>query len=422
MIEGSVVTRWRKRMLRRPSPKGLFAAGLRPRGIAIFLVVFAALGAAAGMLVNHVNGSSWESTTAVQVRNWPVDVLLLTGQSNAVTTEDLVDVSILAESEDVLGRASAQLADGRSWVDLTKDTTAEPTASSHVISIKATATSASAAQRTSTVVAAVLTEVVQDQVEAAAAATAVPAGTPTDTDAIVKLRAELLNRTLPPLEVLGTTNPTQKSPTVAMPVALGVAGLAAGVLGIVALMFARPTVERPRDAQRLVTLPAVGFGLPDATEDAARFLHRLLEGRPEGALMICPVAADAEKSAHEFAEWARERTNSDASSRVRLVPEPTSAVLGTRPRDGEVAAVVLVCPRGTRRDVLADAVAMLAPWCPPSAVVVASGPHHTPYNHAEEHADPEPAPVEEPSVSVSLRRSTPRPRARPRPPVAESVA
>jgi hypothetical protein len=97
----------------------------------------------------------------------------------------------------------------------------------------------------------------------------------------------------------------------------------------------------------------------------------LLDDRPKGAVLVVPVDADAEKAAQEFVDWARKRST-DVTEAARLSPatEPVGAVLAPRPKVGEVAAVVLLAPRGTPRRTLLDAATLLASWSPVDAVVV----------------------------------------------------
>jgi len=186
---------------------------------------------------------------------------------------------------------------------------------------------------------------------------------------LVEQRAQVLTSSVQPLEVLRTGTAQQTAPTMKTPVMLAVVGLAAGVLLVIALVFARPVVSRAREAQRLTELPAVPFELPQGGAQVSRMLRRLLESRPQGNLLVLPVDAGAEKAAQQFAEWSRERTLSAADA-VRVVagPEPVSAVLESRPHD--VAALLLVVPEGTPRRTLADAVALLGTWRPADVVVV----------------------------------------------------
>ena len=98
------------------------------------------------------------------------------------------------------------------------------------------------------------------------------------------------------------------------------------------------------------------------------FIFSLVRSRVGSALK---GLRDAEKAAQTFAEWARKRSaDGSEASRVVAATDPAGVVLSPRPAAGQVAAVVLVAPRGTARRALADAATLLAPWQAVDAVVV----------------------------------------------------
>ncbi|HEY3630213.1 MAG TPA: hypothetical protein VGL21_04910 [Jatrophihabitantaceae bacterium] len=339
------------------------------RRAVIIVAALTLLGLAAGIALDRIQGPRWNASTAVLLRISSVDSLLLTGQAAPVSVADQVDASALAVSQTALTRAAIELGESKGWTELGTRVSAEPAPSSHVILIKATAPDRDSAQHTADVVAATYVAIMREQLSAAAASMA-PPSSPTDyAGSELQRRAQLLTGGVQPLQVFHTDKPTKLSGT-QTPVTLGIVGLAAGALVVLALTFLRRTITKPREAQRLVELPAVGFDRPDGGAQASRLVHGLLDDRPDGALMVCPVDVDAEKAALELAEWTRGRSDAAQAERVQLLAEPAVAVLGTRPTPGDAAALLLVVPAGTRNQVLADAVALLAIWRPVDAVVV----------------------------------------------------
>ena len=112
--------------------------------------------------------------------------------------------------------------------------------------------------------------------------------------ALLDQRARVLTQSVQPLIALATGDAEQTAPAYQTVAAFGIVGLAAGALLVIGARFARPTIEEPRVAQRLVERPAVGFG-DDGSPEAARLVRRLLDDRPKGAVLVVPVDAEAEK-------------------------------------------------------------------------------------------------------------------------------
>lgn len=340
----------------------------RTRWVAGLLVVgLTALGAAAGWEVEHHRGPQFRASTAVLVQFGAVQGYLLTGQGSQVSTQDVADAATLATSPDVLDLAATRLGHGARGTALARRVSATPQLVSHGVTITATGTSAAEAERTSEAVASATTDTFDQRIKATAAGLADLADG--DFRRAIEQRAQVLTSSVRPLQVLQTGTAQQTSPTLKTPIMLGVVGLAAGVLLVIAMVFARPVVSRARDAQRLTELPAVPFELPLGGPGVARLVRRLLDSRPDGQILIVPVEAEAEKLAEHFAEWSRKRTDSAAeAARIVAGADPVSTVLEPRPDD--VAAVVLLVPEGTARRTVTDAVALLGTWRPADAVVV----------------------------------------------------
>ncbi|MGH3827803.1 MAG: hypothetical protein ACRDQX_11615 [Pseudonocardiaceae bacterium] len=347
-----------------------FALLSTARAAAIILVSLTVIGVAAGLLLNRVQGTKWTATTNVLVRMAPGDVdgLLLTGTSNPVSIADQIDESALATSQGVLIKAAHELNVRGGLTEMQREVTAAPQGSSHVIVITATEPNAATAQRTADVVANIFIAMTQQRL-AAIAASLPPATGPLTANSEVLRRAQLITRTLQPLQMFHDEQPTQLS-RVRTPAALGIVGLAAGALVVLALAFLGQRVDKPRDAQRLLSLPAVHHDRSRGGPAAARLVRGLLHGSPHGELLVCPVDIDAEQDAVRFADWTRKQDQDTPTHKVRLMSEPTSTIIGTRPQPDEAAGLLLVVPRGTSRQVLADAAALLATWRPIDAVVV----------------------------------------------------
>lgn len=342
-----------------------------PRWVAFLLVaLFTVAGAGAGWAVEHARGPQWQASTEVLVRFWSVESFLLSGQSTPVSSADVADAATLASSRDVLDRAASRLGDGRTGSDLATEVVVTPSATSNAVSIAATETDPATARKTSEAVAAAMIAALQDRITASSQGLT---GVNSDFQTQLRQRVEVLDKSVHPLIALVTTDPQQTAPTKKSLIAFAIVGLAAGTLLVVAVRFTRPTVEEARVAQRLVERPAVPFAPSGDSPEAARLVRRLLDDRPSGSVLVVPVDADAEKTAAAFTDWARTRS-SDAAEAARLVssPEPVGAVLSPRPGPAEVAAVLLVVPRGTTRRALGDAMTLLGSWRSADAVVVAS--------------------------------------------------
>jgi capsular polysaccharide biosynthesis protein len=352
-----------KRHTKRRTPR-------RTRWIAGLLIVFlTAAGGAGGWELGRIQGPEYQATTEVLVQFWSINGFLLTGQGTSVSPDDVADAATLATSTEVLAEAATALGDGRSVSDLAAEVTATPDTVSHGVTVTATGSTADAARLASAEVASAMI----DSVDAQISDTANSLADTSDSEfaSQVRQRAEVLRTSVRPLQELATGTPKQTAPTLKLPIALAVVGLALGVLIVIALTFARPVVGRARDVQRLVELPAAPFEQPLGGADASRLVRRILDTRETGSILVVPVDAAAEKSASAFADWARARTR-DAAEAVRIVtsPEPAGTVLGPRPVNGSVGAVVLLAPQGTPRRTLVDAVALMSTWRPVDAVVV----------------------------------------------------
>jgi capsular polysaccharide biosynthesis protein len=342
----------------------------RPRVVAgLVVAVLTVLGVGAGWALERARGEEWQAATDVLVRFWSVEGYLLTGQSSPVSAQDVADAATLARSSDVLDRAARLLDDGRSGADLRGAVTVVPQSTAHAVSITATADSATTARRTSEAVATATVDALGDRVQSAADGLSHVA--PGDFLVLLEQRAQVLTRSVQPLVPLATSAAEPTSTPVRTMATFGVVGLAAGTLLVVAVRFTRPVVREARDAQRLTERPAVPFGGDGGHPEAARLLRRLLDDRPDGAVVVVPVDAAAEKPAQAFVDWARTRSSGPAEA-ARLVagPDPVGVALHPRRAPREVAAVLLVVPEGTRRRALADAVAVLPPAWAADAVVV----------------------------------------------------
>jgi capsular polysaccharide biosynthesis protein len=302
------------------------------RAGAVIIVSLVVLGVIAGVIWNVVQGPRWTATTNVLIRLSSVDTLLLTGNVDSSNSTDQMDDAFLATSQDILGEVIRQLHPVGGLPQLQKDVNATPQGSSHVIVISATEPDPVTAQRISDTVANTFV-------------------------AAVHTRLTTLAASQPPTRV---------------PTALGIVGLAAGALVVLALSLLGLRVDRPRDTQRLLEVPAVPYDRSDGSAAAARLVQAVLRAHPVGTLLICPVDPEAELAAVRFAGWVREhgQGEQDSPREVRLVPEPASAVVGARPPAQDTAGLLLVVPRGTSRHVLADAAALLNTWRRVDAVAV----------------------------------------------------
>lgn len=336
---------------------------------ALLIVGLTVIGAAAGWAVGQVRGPEYQVRTDVLVRFWSIESYLLTGQASTVSSLDVADAATLAQSRGVLGDAAARLDDGRTAGDLAATVTVTPQATANAVAIVATAPTAGAAQRTSEAVAAAMIAAVRQRITDTATSLTDATG---DVTGQLQQRAQALTASVQPLEAGG--GPQQTSPTAKIPVALAIVGLAVGTLLVIALVFGRPVLNRARDAQRLLEVPAVDFAPGASSPNAARLLRRLLDDRPEGSVLVVPVDADGEKAARRFLDWAVAHTGSAAeAARLVLAPEVGGAVLRPRPTPQQVAAVLLLAPAGTARRDLTDATGLLRSWHAPDAVVVTTG-------------------------------------------------
>jgi capsular polysaccharide biosynthesis protein len=342
----------------------------RTRWIGGLLVVgLTLIGGATGWAIEHARGPEFEASTDVRVQFWGIETFLLTGQGGTVSGQDVADAATLATSPDVLDLAATRLSDGRNGHALGATVTATPQLTSNGVTIVATGTTAATAERTSAAVAQAMSDTLQKRI--AATADSLQGVNGGDFSSILQQRAQVLTRSVAPLQVLRTASPVQTGPTLKTAVTLAVVGLAAGVLLMIALVFIRPVVARSSDVQRLTELPTVSFDRRHGDAAAMRLVRRLLDGRPQGQILVVPVDAGAEKTATEFAEWARRRTDGPTeAARLVATVEPLAVVLDPRPARDAVAAVMLVAPQGVSRRVLSDAVALLRTWRAADAVVI----------------------------------------------------
>ena len=361
----------------------------------IIVVTLVVLGVVAGVIWNVVLGPRWTATTDVLIRLSSVDTLLLTGSPDSANSTDQIDDASLATSQDTLNEVISQLHVGGGLLQLQKDVNATPQGSSHVIVISATEPDPVTAQRIADAVAGDFVAAARQRLAVLAASlqpsggapmpsvAAAPNGTAAamnsaatnsavaSANAEVLARAQLVAKTMQPWQVYRDQLPSRESP-VRVPAALGIVGLAAGALVILALSFLGLRVDRPRDAQRLLEIPAVPYDRSGGSAAAARLVQAVLRAHPAGKLLICPVDPDAELAAVRFAGWVREhgQGEQDSPREVELVPEPATAVVGPRPAAPGIAGLLLVVPRGTARHVVADAAALLNTWRPADAVAV----------------------------------------------------
>jgi capsular polysaccharide biosynthesis protein len=350
---------------------------LASRFLAVLLVaVFTVGGAVAGWAVEQAKGPQFQASTDVLVRFWSVESFMLSGQSTQVTSADVADAATLASSRDVLDRAAAELHDGQTGHDLAADVVVTPSATSNAVSITATATDAGTAKRTSAAVAAAMIAALKDRITASSQGLT---GVDSDLSTQLQQRADVLNTSVRPLVALATSDAQQTAPTTKSLIAFAIVGLAAGTLLVVGVRFARPTIDEARVAQRLVGRPAVPFRLSSGSPETYRLVRRLLDDRTRGSILFVPVDGAAEKAAAAVADWARTRSadwdhtrGADDQEAGRIVSgaEPALTVLAPRPGTDQVAAVLLVVPRGTPRRAVSDAVTLLSSWRPADAVVV----------------------------------------------------
>lgn len=303
---------------------------------------------------------------------------MLSGQSSQVSSADVADAVTLAGSRGVLDQAAALLHDGQTGKDLASRVAVVPSATSNELTITATEHDARSAKQTSAAVAAAMIAALRDRITASSEGLT---GVASDFRTQIQQRADVLNTSVRPLVALATGDPQQTAPTTKSLIAFAIVGLAAGTLLVVGVRFGRPTVEEARVAQRLVGRPAVPFRRHAGSPDAYRLVRRLLDERGRGSILLVPVDEKAEKSAAAVADWARTRSSDwnhtrsadeQEAGRIVSVSEPAVTVLAPRPGADQVAAVLLVVPKGTTRRAVDDAVTLLNTWRPADAVVVAT--------------------------------------------------
>ena len=340
----------------------------------LLVVVLTALGAGAGLVVEHTQSAEYQVNENVLVRFWSIEGYLLTGQANPVDSLDVADVATLASGLGVLDAAAKSLGDGTTGSDLSSSVTVTPQTTSNSVQISATGPTAAKARATANAVGAALMAAVQDQITTAESSLSADRGADSDTAAQLQQRAQALSSTVEPLEALAAGEATQTKPSGKTPLAMGVVGLAAAALVLVGLVFGRPLVGTAREAQRLLEVPAVPFGT-GTDQAAARLLRRLLDDRPAGSVLVVPLDDRAETAAQSFLDWARDlAVDPIETARLELAPEPTGAVLRPRPAPEAVAAVLLIAPAGTNRRDLTDGATLLRTWRGADAAVLTVGP------------------------------------------------
>lgn len=358
------------------------------RGAAAIMITLSLFGALLGVLINLAQTPKWTASTSVMVKVGEQDKFALNGEWSSPNFEDQIDLASVATNQDALITVARRLNLPDSLADLQENVTASPKGSSHVIVFSATQPDPELAQRVADAVATNFVEDSQRNMESllqslppvpapASApdddhpAGAEPAPAPPGPDPEIVARASLLSNTIKPLQVFHDDLPSRPSPA-RTPAALAVVGLAAGALVVLALTFLGQRVDRARDAQRLLSLPAVDYDRSGNCPDADRLVSAMLREQPSAELLVCPVDPDSELAAVRFAGWVRKQGEGEDDRVVRLVPDPTSAVVGGRPAEGSVAGLLLVVPRGTPRQSVSDSVELLRTWVPASGVVVAS--------------------------------------------------
>lgn len=354
------------------------------KGAAAIMVTLSLVGALLGFLVNLVQSPKWSATTSVMVKVGDQQRFALKDDWSGPSYEDQVDMASVATNQDALIAVARQLNLPDSLADLQKNTGAYPKGSSHVIVFSATQADPELAQRVADALATNFVESSQRGMEAMLQSlppepveppdpdhpVTTPAAPPGPDHEIIE-RAGLLTNTIKPLQVYHDDLPSRPSPA-RTPAALAVVGLAAGALVVLALTFLGQRVDRPRDAQRLLALPAVKYDRSGNCPEVERLVAAMIREQPAAELLVCPVDPDSELAAVRFAGWVRKQGEGKDGRVVRLVPDPTSAVVGARPVEGSVAGLLVVVPLGTPRQAVTDSVELLRTWVPASGVVVAS--------------------------------------------------
>lgn len=357
------------------------------KGAAAIMITLALVGALLGFLVNLIQPPKWSATTSVMIKVGQQDRYALNGDWSDPSYEQQIDLGSIATNQDALIAVARQLNLPDSLADLQKNTGAYPKGNSHVLVFSATQADPELAQRVADALATNFVESSQRNLEALLQSLPPepakpieddhPAGTPAvpppppGPDPDIVARAALLTNTIKPLQVFHDDLPNRPSPA-RTPAALAVVGLAAGALVVLALTFLGQRVDRPRDAQRLLSLPAVNYDRSGNCPDVERLVTAMIRAQPRSELLVCPVDPDSELAAVRFAGWVRKQGEGKDDRIVRLVPDPTSAVVGARPAEGSVAGLLVVVPRGTPRQAVSDSIELLRTWVPASGVVVAS--------------------------------------------------
>jgi hypothetical protein len=220
------------------------------------------------VIIGRLAPARYEATATLQVQasSGSVVSLLLSGSAEPVSTADLVDVSGLVASRDVLSRVAERLGNGILWTDLSAQVSAEPVPSSHLVTLTATATDPRQASTLAEYTAEAVAAVQKAQVTAALAA--VPAPTAADrTD--LQTRAALLAGNLNPIRLLGGAPPQQVVSAATTPAALAVVGLAVGALVVIGVGMRGGFDARPNRRRRgtTVMLPAAERPRPESIDD-----------------------------------------------------------------------------------------------------------------------------------------------------------
>jgi capsular polysaccharide biosynthesis protein len=259
--------------------------------LAAVVVLLGIVGAAAGVVVNRVRGPEWSAETGVMIRLASPDIVLLTGLTPTVELEDLIDAAAVAKSQVVLARAATKLGSWWTGADLTEQITVEPVGSSHIIKVTAKTPDRDLSIRTADAVAAAYVEVTQEQLRATTDALQTVPRPPdpgrqggSDVTADVRSRAVILGQDVAMAEIIHTDEPAQTSPSITTPVALGIVGVAAGVLGAVVVTLLRPAAGSRR---RRAAADGNGYG---GTPQADALQHA--NGHTNGAARRTDDATD----------------------------------------------------------------------------------------------------------------------------------
>ena len=221
--------------------------------LAVVVVLLGLAGVVAGIVVDRVRGPEWSAETGILIRLPTPEIVVLTGLSPTVGTEDLIDAAAVAKSQAVLTRAAATLKPVPVWSDLAEEVTVAPVGSSHLIKVTATAPDRDAAARTADAVATAYVQSTQERLRADMATLETVPRPPdpqrqggSDVTADVRSRAVILGRAVTIAETFRTDQPVKLVPGVKTPAALGIVGLAAGALAAVVMTLLRPATAVSR--------------------------------------------------------------------------------------------------------------------------------------------------------------------------------